>query len=162
MTFRVNPALEALFGSATRAKVLGFLANTREPRTGYAISKALDAFPSKVYPELRDLASAGFLRVVATRPGRKAYILVDDDLRRFLAKRFRMIAVEEWFAPAATEERERAAEAMARIKVDLPVLRPRPSAVPNREEFERSAEKDRALARIRRMTRGRLRRSVGR
>ncbi len=150
MAFRVAPALSDLFGSETRAKVLGFLADSREPQTGYSLSKAIDVTPSKVYPELRDLAEAGFLRSVDRGPNRRAYVLVDEDLQRLLVKRVRITTTEEWFSPARIDERRRAFEATARVPVVLPPLRARPRAIPNRREFERSPEKDRAVARVRR------------
>jgi len=86
MKFNVDPAVEQLFGSETRAKVLGVLASSVEPKTGYEISKTLDINPSKVYDVLKRLENSGFLNAVRERSRFKRYFLADEDLRRLFLK----------------------------------------------------------------------------
>src|SRR5256712_13500179 len=109
MAFRVSRGVEQLFGSETRAKVLGFLADARTPKTGYQISKATDIRPPKVYGELRRLAETDFLEVVE-EPGRKRYRMVDEDLRRLLLRCARITSEDEWFSAERVRERRGAFE----------------------------------------------------
>src|SRR2546428_13766898 len=110
MVFRVSRGVGQLFGSETRAKVLGFLADARTPKTGYQISKATDVRPPKVYRELRRLAETDFLEVVE-EPGRKRYRMVDEDLRRLLLRCARITSEDEWFSAERVRERRGGVEA---------------------------------------------------
>jgi len=147
MAFQVNPGLGTLFGSETRAKVLGFLADAREPKTGYQVAKATGLKPPKAYRELKRLAETEFVRVVE-KPGRKCFLLVNDDLRRLVLRYARITTEDEWFSPDRVRERREALERAARIRLSLPASKPNPAAVPNRWEYERPPAKVRALRRI--------------
>ncbi len=147
MTFRVGRGVGQLFGSKTRVKVLGFLAEARTPKTGYQISKATGVRPPKVYEQLRRLAETDFLEVVEER-GRKRYRMVDEDLRKLLLRRARITSEDEWFSPERVRERQGAFERASRIPLFLPESTPNRDAVLNPPEYERSPAKDRALRRI--------------
>jgi len=147
MMFRVNPGIGTLFGSETRAKVLGFLADARAPKTGYQVAKATGLKAPKAYRELRRLAETEFVRVVE-EPGRKCFLLVNDDLRRLLLRYARITTEDEWFSPDRVRERREALERASRIRLRLPESKPSPDAVPNRWEYERPPAKARALRRI--------------
>ena len=147
MTFRLNPDIGTLFGSETRAKVLGFLADTRTPRTGYQVAKATGLKPPKAYRELRRLAETEFVRVVE-EPGRRCFLLVNDDLRRLVLRYVRITAEDEWFSPDRVRERREALERASQIRLRLPESKSNPDAVPNRWEYERPPAKARALRRI--------------
>ena len=147
MAFRVSRGVGQLFGSETRAKVLGFLADARTPKTGYQISKATDVRPPKVYRELRRLAETDFLEVVE-EPGRKRYRMVDEDLRRLLLRCARITSEDEWFSAERVRERRGAFERARGIRLSLPESTPNRNAVLNPSEYERSPAKDRALRRF--------------
>lgn len=147
MTIRVNPDIGTLFGSDTRAKVLGFLADARSPKTGYQVAKATGLKPPKAYGELQRLAETEFVRVVE-EPGRKCFLLVNDDLRRLVLRFARITTDDEWFSADRIRERRRALERAARIRLRLPESRSNPGAVPNRWEYERPRAKVRALRKI--------------
>ncbi len=147
MAFRLSRGVEQLFGSETRAKVLGFLADARTPKTGYQTSKATGIRPPKVYRELRRLAETDFLEIVE-EPGRKRYRMVDEDLRRLLLRRARITSQDEWFSPERVRERRGALERASGIRVSLPESTPNRDAVLNPSEYERSPAKDRALRRF--------------
>jgi len=147
MTFQVNPGIRTLFGSETRAKVLGFLADAREPKTGYQVAKATGLKPPKAYRELKGLAETEFVRVVE-EPGRKCFLLVNDDLRRLMLRYARITTGDEWFSPDRVRERREALRRASRIRLRLPESKPNPRAVPNRWEYERPPAKARALRRI--------------
>src|SRR3972149_9567131 len=104
MTFRVDPGIGTLFGSETRVKGLGFLADARAPKTGYQVAKATGLKPPKAYRELQRLAETEFVRVVE-QPGRKCFLLVNDDLRRLLLRYARITTEDEWFSPARVRDR---------------------------------------------------------
>ena len=150
MTFQINPDIGTLFGSETRAKVLGFLADAREPKTGYQVAKATGLKPPKAYRELQRLAETEFVRVVE-EPRRKCFLLANDDLRRLVLRYVRITTEDEWFSPARVRERRDALERAARIRLTLPESKPNPDAVPNRWEYERPPAKVRALQRVARM-----------
>ena len=155
MRFQISPDIGVLFGSETRAKVLGLLADAREPKTGYQVAKATGLNPPKAYRELQRLATTGFVRVVE-EPGRKCFRLVNEDLRRLVMRYVRITTEDEWFSPDRVRERREALERAARIRLTLPESKPNPDAVPNRGEYERSPAKVRALRRIaRRIPKGR-------
>ena len=155
MSFTISPAVQRLFGSETRAKVLGLLADSSDPRTGYELSKKLGINPSKVYSVLHDLEDSGFIAVVTDQSGRKRYLLADEDLKSLLLRRVRIVAEDDWFSPARVRRRNEAIEAAKRLNVELPRRGANPLRVPNREEFVRPPEKDRALRLIARKRRGR-------
>lgn len=148
MSFRINPAIQQLFGSETRAKVLGLLADSSEPKTGYELSKRLGINPSKVYETLRKMEGAGFLGVVPDFSPYKRYLLVDEDLKRLLLKSVRIVAEEDWFSPERVREREEAAKLTKRIRVDIPASSRNRKDLPIFSELIRPPEKDRALRRI--------------
>ncbi len=158
MNFEINPAIQQLFGGETRAKVLGLLANSQGPKTGYELSKALGANPSKVYGVLRGLEGTGFLGIVSDRSNYKRYFIADEDLRRFLAKRVRIALDEDWLAPRAVEERERLLQFAKQLRVEIPKARTRPENLFNASEFVRPPEKDWALERVAAGDLGRLQR----
>lgn len=148
MKFDVDPAVAQLFGSETRAKVLGVLANSVEPKTGYEISKTLGIGPPKVYDVLRRLGTSGFLKAVPERSRIKRYILADEDLKRLLLKRVRIVVEKDWFSPDMVRDRERAFELAKKLVVRVPKAKGVPKSIPNRQEFVRSPAKNRALARM--------------
>lgn len=148
MSFEISPAIQRLFGGETRAKVLGLLANSREPKTGYELSKALDANPSKVYAVLRGLEGAGFLGVISDRSNYKRYFMADEDLRRFLVRRVRIALEEDWLAPRAVEEREKLLQFAKQLRVEIPRATTKPENLFNASEFVRPPEKDWALERV--------------
>ena len=147
MTFQVNPKLAVLFGSETRSKVLGFLADAREPKTGYQVAKAIGIKPPKVYRELGRLAEKEFLSRVE-EGGRRLFVLVNDDLRKLVLKYSRITSEDEWFSAERLRDRRDALDRAARIHVRLPASKPNPEGVPNPWEYERPRVKDRALRRI--------------
>jgi len=148
MKFNIDPAVEQLFGSETRAKVLAILADSLEPKTGYEISKTLDVSPPKVYDVLRRMETSGFLKAITEGSRIKRYFLADEDLRRLLLKKVRIAVAKDWFSPEMVREREKAFELAKKVVVRVPKARGIPKNLPNRQEFIRPREKDRALARI--------------
>lgn len=140
--------LQALFGSQTRVRLLGALADSREPQTGYFLAKKAGVYPSKAYGELRRLEKAGILGARQNASGYKKYFLADDDLRKFLRRRVRITSAQEWFSFERTRERRRMYERLTRSPVELPEFTPEPQTVRNREEFERVPEKEEAIRRI--------------
>jgi len=138
-----------VFGSRTRAKVLGYLAESSTPQTGYAISKSLEIGVSKVYGELKRLESCGILIGDLDVRGRKRFLLNDEDLRRFLVRNVRILPAEDWFAQSRIEERRRIYEEMKRVAVRLPAAATRVRNRPLASELRRSPAKDRALDRMR-------------
>lgn len=148
MKFKIDPAIEQLFGSETRAKVLGVLANSLEPKTGYEISKTLDISAPKVYDVLKKLETSGFLNAVRDKSRFTRYVLADEDLRRLLLKRVRIAVEKDWFSPEMERDREKAFEVARKLVVRVPKAGGIPKSIPNRQEFIRRPEKDRALARI--------------
>src|SRR5688572_2929395 len=107
---RKRTAMERLLGSATRTRVLGLLAATREPMTGYEISKALRIVPAKVYGVLRQMETAGFVGSVPGRPGSRRYRLEEEDLRRLLLRSVRIATAKGWFSPEKVRERQEGIE----------------------------------------------------
>lgn len=156
MPDRLEADLQAIFGSQARTRLLGALADSREPQTGYFLAKKAGVFPSKAYGELRKLEKAGILERRQDASGYKRYLLVDADLRSFLSRRIRITSAEEWFSMERRRERRQAYERLRRSRTELPDFTPEPERVRNREEFERPPEKDEAIRRIR--DRGRSRR----
>jgi len=148
MSFGISPGIQQLFGGETRAKVLGLLAGSREPKTGYQLSKALDANPSKVYGVLRGLEGTGLLGVVSNRSNYKRYFIADENLKRFLLKRVRITIEEDWLSPDAVEGREQLLQFAKQLRVEIPRVRTKPKAIANASEFIRPPEKDWALTQI--------------
>ncbi len=145
-----SDAFRFVFGSETRAKLLGLLADSRKPQTGYAIAKRIGVKPSKVYRQLPRLVESGVLEVRRDESGVKRYVLADGDLRRFLQRRVRVTSAEEWFSPERVRRKREAYDRLRGMKLSPPTTRPNRGAVSSPEEFERPPEKDRALRRIRR------------
>lgn len=148
MDVTLNPALTQLFGGETRTKVLGLLANSLEPKTGYELSKALGASASKVYGVLRGLEGTGLLGAIPDKSNSKRYYVADEDLKRFLLKRVRIMVEEDWLAPRAVEEREKLLRFANQVRIEIPKAGARPGNLFNRSEFIRPAEKDWALERV--------------
>ena len=147
MAPRTRGGITALFGSQARARILGYLAQSSVPQTGYAIAKDLQLGVSNVYPELKRLEEWTLL---ASRPGvrgGKRYTLIDDDLRRFLLKRIRILSSSDWFSGQRIAERRARFEEARKIPFKAP--RSAGGRRPLRGEFARPAEKDRALKRVR-------------
>jgi biotin operon repressor len=148
-----------VFGSQARAKVLGYLANSDTPQTGYAISKSVEISFSKVFEELKRLESAGILVKTLDSRGRSQFALRDPELRSSLSKRIRIISAEEWFSPDKVARRRKALVDAKGISVSLPRV-PSGTGWSSRlaAEFHCAPEKDRALKRVRRASsRDRLR-----
>lgn len=150
MALPTPPAAEALFGGRTRAAVLGYLAGAVAGSTGYAISKALRIGVSKVYPELRRLEKAGIVEGRPSPKGPKLFFLADDDLRRFLVRRVRILASQDWFLAERVAVRRGKLEAGRAIQLRAPAENRSRRQLPFADEFRRPAEKARALKRARR------------
>ncbi len=148
MASKRRSSVEQLFGSIVRARVLGYLAESREPRTGYEVAKVLGTVPVKVYNVLRSLEAAGFVRFVPGRGGSKRFLLADEDLRRFLLRRMRIATEEDWFSSDRLREREEALARARTLPVSLPSGRTRPKDVPNYREFLRTRGKDLVVQRV--------------
>lgn len=140
--------VEGVFGSGTRAGILGYLAQSSDPQTGYAIAKALQLGVSNVYPELKRLEDWAIL---ASRPdvnGSKGYFLADEDLRRFLLRRIRILPSKEWFSSGRIAERQTLFEEAKRLSKAAPRVRAAGTKRPFSDEFRRPPGKDRALKRV--------------
>ncbi|TLZ52085.1 MAG: hypothetical protein E6K18_03485 [Methanobacteriota archaeon] len=149
MAFQIPAKVEAVFGSQTRAKVLGYLAGLSVPQTGYAISKNLDIGVSKVYEELKRLEAGGVILSDFDVRGSKRFWLNDEDLRSFLARNMRILPAGDWFSPGRIAERREKFAETSRVRVDLPSVPARDGTPPFAKEFRRTPAKDRALRRIR-------------
>jgi DNA-binding PadR family transcriptional regulator len=154
MTRRLAGGTIGIFGSRVRAQILGYLAQASDPRTGYSIAKDLQIGVSNVYPELKQLEAWS---IIASRPdknGRRVFELADEDLRRFLLRRVRVISSQEWFSSARIAQRE--AQSIEAIELPLRVSRVRSNQRnrPLEDEFRRPPEKDQALKRIRKLAGG--------
>ncbi len=145
MEFKLDPTIRVLFGSETRAKILGFLANTTEPKSAYAIAKSINVTPSKAYEELRKLAPTDFIKMGYNPSGSKTYLLIDADLRRLMLRRVRLVSSADWFSSSRVRERLNALKQSEGLSLALPTARPNPRAIPNIREFVRPARKDRLL-----------------
>ena len=150
MAFQVPAKVEVLFGSQTRAKVLGYLAGSTIPQTGYAISKRLEVGVSKVYEELKRLESSGVLVASLDAKGSRTFLLNDRDLRNFLVRSIRILPAEDWFSPEQIAERRKVFEETRRLDVPVPRVPPRAEGRPFANEFRRPPAKDRAMKRLRR------------
>jgi len=159
MRMTLDPGIVALFGSETRAKVLGFLADVREPKTGYAVAGAIEVKPPKVYGELKRLAKGGILELVADPGGPARYRLGAGPLREFVVRRVRITTFGEWFSRPRRQARDRLLEEARSLRVVLPRSEADRASVPNPSEFQRPRGKALALRRIgsdpRRRVRGR-------
>src|SRR2546422_8777556 len=120
MAFQVPAKVEAVFGSRTRAKVLGYLAESSVPQTGYAISKALEIGGSKVYGELRRLETCGILASSLDTRDSKRVLLKDEVLRNFLVKNIRILSADDWVSPERIAERRGNLKEARQIRIDLP------------------------------------------
>ena len=148
MRMTLDPGMVALFGSETRAKVLGFLSDVRDPKTGYAVARAIGVKPPKVYRELQRLAEGGVLEVAAEPGGPARYRLGDGPLREFVVRRVRITTFRDWFDGPRQETRKRLLDEARSLPVALPRSGADPSSVPNPSEFRRPRGKDLALHRI--------------
>lgn len=143
MAFQVKPGLAALFGSATRVRVLAALAGMLRPRTAYWIAKMLGVLPPKVYRELATLERAGFVDSAIDSRGARNYSLVDAELRQYIARRAPIISSEDLKTIAECKSPYKS----RRIGLDPRKYRPNPAAIPYREEFLRPLGKDKELVR---------------
>jgi hypothetical protein len=115
--------------------------------TGYRISKMTGVAPIKVYAELQRLLRAGIVRKSLTSTGKAGFELADSDIAALMRKRASLVLSETWFRDLdrkAANRRDAIADARA---IDLRGFRANRDSVPNRQEFERPASKDAALAR---------------
>ncbi len=144
MKTEIDPGIAALFGSETRAATLGAVANARQPLTAYRVAQMTGAQVIKVVAELRRLEKAGLVAKTPTDRGRTGWTVSDGALRDLLRRRVRIVWSRDWNEAAG--ERVRRRDSLPTIRIDLSRYRPNPKAVPNPEEFERPAEKDRLLA----------------
>lgn len=116
MQQRIDSALVAAFGSATRVRTLAVLANAAAPLTAYRVALVGGIPVDKAYREVRRLARA---RLVERR--RDGWVLVDDDLRSLLQRRVRVRWDQDW-------DRERqgwAGETASLLSAGLATLRRR-------------------------------------
>jgi DNA-binding transcriptional ArsR family regulator len=104
MSLPVDPYLATLFGSETRVRTLAPLANSPEPLTAYRIAALAGVNRIKVYTELASLARVGIVRERPGGPNRSLWELLDEDVRRILQRRARVVWSDLW----ATGEPERA------------------------------------------------------
>ena len=139
----IDPGMATLFGGETRAAVLGALANSRTPLTAYRIGQLTGAQLSKVGQELVRLERAALVARASGGRGRQVWVLTDRLLEGLLRRRVRIVLADTWSAEVA--ERARRARVGPRPQVDLSRFRPTPRLIPNRQEFVRSPDKDRAL-----------------
>ena len=155
MAARREAGITSIFGSGARARILGYLAQSSDPQTGYAIAKDLELSFSNVYPELKRLEA---WRILASRPdlrGGKRYSLIDEDLRRFLLKRIRILSSSDWFSGARVAERRSFFEEARRIPLKASPSKRGGRKRPFSDEFRRPPQKDRALKRVRPLAGGR-------
>ena len=145
MMARVDPGVVALFGSETRAATLGALANAGQPLTAYRIAQMTRAQVIKTVTELRRLKKAGFVVEALTNRGRTGWVISDPSLQDFLRQRVRIVWSTDWDREVG--KRVRGRRASPKTQIDLSRFVPNPEAIPNPEEFTRSPEKDRILAR---------------
>ena len=142
----IDPGMAALFGGASRAAILGVLANSRVPLTAYRISRLTGAQLTKVSRELLRLERTGLLARSASDRNRPEWALTDPSLRDLLRRRIRIVSAQDW--SAEVEARARRARAGPRVRVDLSRFRPTPALVPNPREFLRPRAKDRILVKM--------------
>jgi DNA-binding PadR family transcriptional regulator len=154
MASQARSAGEAVFGSGTRAKVLGYLAQSATPATGYAIAKALEIAFSNVYDELKNLEEWQIVASQLDLKGGKRYRLIEEDLRRFLLRRLRILASDEWFSTGRVADRRARLEDVKGLQIRVGRSRIPKKDRPFRMEFERSPGKDRALKRVKAATGG--------
>ncbi len=145
MAAKAPQGIEGVFGSATRARILGLLAQASAPRTGYSIAKELEIGVSNVYPELRRLEAMALVAARLDAKGSKVYTLADEDLRRFLQRRMRVMAASDWLAAERVAERETLSKDLGKLALRLPRKRAGRKDLAFDEEFRRLSQKDRAL-----------------
>jgi DNA-binding transcriptional ArsR family regulator len=136
---RLDRRLVALFGSETRLRTLGVLANSYRPLTGYRIGRTAGVALPKVYRELKRLRSAGL--VVQAHGG---WVLSDADVGTLLRKRFHVTWEPDWSAEIARRApADRAI--LARLRALPPPKFPRAWTPRRPARFRRRAVKDRLL-----------------
>ncbi len=148
MSRSATPAVR-LFGSEVRARVLGVLAESREPKTAYEVSRILDTYPSKVYEALRALEGTSFVEVVGGARG-KRYLLADEDLRKVLLRTVRIAKLDDWFADRARriEEGRRVLERLPPMEVPRISGEPGPRTRVILREFVRPRGKEQILSQM--------------
>lgn len=147
------PGLGLLFGSEARARVLAVLANAKGPLSGYRISQLSNVQPIKVSQELQRMREAGLVQGQPKEGRGNEWVLLDADLRSFLAKRVRVSWSEDWFnARSAVKSSRSAQELRERInRLPAPELSKYtwttgPPAL--LRDFERTPGKDRVLRKL--------------
>jgi DNA-binding PadR family transcriptional regulator len=148
MANQVENAAEAVFGSGTRAKVLGYLAQASVPETGYGIAKALDLAIGNVYKELESLEEWAIVGSELDFKGGKRYRLIEEALRPFLLKRLRILPSDDWFSADRVARRRGRLKEIRALEVKVPRTRTARADRPFRGELQRSPGKDRELKRI--------------
>lgn len=146
MPLGVDPALSSLFGSENRVRTLAPLASSPVPLTAYRIAQMVDVPRTKIYEELAELATRGWVRRVKMTGNRSLWELTDPDVRRLLRRRARIVSVAELSASSADlAARTRSVLARSRRSpIDGSLLRG--SFIPrNPEDFARSDQKDAVL-----------------
>jgi hypothetical protein len=142
---KVDPGVVALFGSETRAATLGALANAGQPLTAYRIAKMTGGQVIKSITELRRLERVGIVARALTDRGRTGWVLADGSLKDFLRQRVRIVWASDWDREVVKRVGRR--RTSPQLRIDLSRFVPAPGSVPNPEEFARSPDKDRTLAR---------------
>ena len=89
----IDPARSTLIKSEARILSLGVLANASGPLTGYRVAAIADLPRIKVYPELREAESCGWITRSAA-----GYEMPESYLRSLLASRVRIVWSEDWMA----------------------------------------------------------------
>jgi DNA-binding transcriptional regulator GbsR (MarR family) len=148
MPTKASRGIDGVFGSGARARILAYLAQSSDPQTGYAIAKALQLGVSNVYPELKQLERWAILASRSDPNDSRGYFLADEDLRRFLIRRIRILPTAEWFSAESISKRESLAKEAKRLSKRAPRVRAAGTKRPFSDEFRRPPEKDRALQRI--------------
>ncbi len=140
----VDPAIVVLFGR-DRSRVLGVLANSSVPLTGYAISRLSGSQRIKVSAELGKLAAASLVKAVGSGKVRRLWTLTDPGLCQFFRERVRIVSSQELRSRAERAALSEPEAVRWANSVDLRGLRP--SSKVNLSEFRRPVDKDRALRR---------------
>jgi hypothetical protein len=147
MALDVDSGLVALFGSATRVRVLAPLANASTPLTAYRIASLIGVPRTKVYVELNRLMTAGIVKRTRARERRTVWELLDPDLRRLLRRKTRIVWSGDLIATAARRAAQTRRVLMESRRKPLDPRYFAGSFKPrNALEFARSPQKDELLA----------------
>lgn len=126
--------------------MLGVLANSTMPNSGYRIAKIARVQPIKATRELRRLSDAGLVEELPGPRGGSRWLLTDQDLRAFFRRRVRILPWSE--VRGGFEERAtRGRQLLKQIPpVDFSKYRSSPEAVDRAAQFARPPGKDAELA----------------